>query len=111
MITGLLPYLQTFLAIGNLAIMLYALKTFLKKPHDTLESKVAIIEAKLHDIDCSLKAGKDRFREHDEAIEVLLTSLFALVEFEIAYVTSEDKPLSRDLEKAKDKLHEYLTKR
>ena len=111
MITGLLPYLQTFLAIGNLAIMLYALKTFLNKPHDTLESRIAVIEVKLQEIDCSLKAGKDKFREHDEAIEVLLTSLFALVEFEIAYVSAEGKPLSKDLERAKDKLHEYLTKR
>ena len=111
MITSLLPYLQTFLAIGNLAIMLWALKTFLYKPHDTLETRVNALEVHVKDIDEALKKGNDKFREHDEAIEVLLTSLFALVEFEISYVTAEGKPLSKDLERAKDKLHEYLTKR
>ena len=111
MITGLLPYLQTFLAIGNLAVMLYALKTFLYKPHDSLETRVNTLEVKIKEIEDSFKNGNDKFREHDEAIEVLLTSLFALVEFEISYVTAEGKPLSKDLERAKDKLHEYLTKR
>lgn len=111
MITGLLPYLQTLLALGNLCIMLWMLKTFLYKPHDTLETRVNTLEVKVRDHDEALKRGNDKFREHDEAVEVLLTSLFALVEFEIAYISAEGKPISKDLEKSKNKLHDYLTQR
>ena len=47
MITSLLPYLQTCLAVGNLVIMLWALKTFLTKPHTTLEERVKELEKRI----------------------------------------------------------------
>lgn len=108
---AILTIIQLCLAIGNLAIMLYALSKFLTKPHDTLSQRVTVIEVKIKEIDEALKRGNDKFREHDEAVEVLLTSLFALIEFEIQYVAAEGKAISKDLERAKDKLHEYLTRR
>ena len=57
MITSLLPYLQTFLAIGNLCIMLWAFKTFLAKPHDTLETRVRELEKRVdgNDVKKALK--------------------------------------------------------
>lgn len=106
-----LTILQLILAAGNLVIMIYALSKFLAKPHDSLSQRVTVLEVKVNEHDLALKKGNDRFKEQDSANEVLLTSLLALIEFEIQYLLTEDKPISRDLEKAKDKLHAYLAKR
>lgn len=111
MITSLLPYLQTFLAVGNLVIMLWALKTFLSKPHTNLETRVSNLEYEVREAKQSLLQGNDRFREVDDTNEVLIRSLLALIEFEIQYLLQEGKPISRDLEKAKDDLHGFLSKR
>ena len=40
--------------------------------------------------------------------EVLIRSVFALLEFEVHYCETEQKPISKNLERAKDDLHDYL---
>ena len=118
MITSLLPYLQTFLAIGNLCIMLWALRTFLVKPRVTLEEQlrglektIDALELKIAEVEVSLRQGNDRFREQEDTNEVLIRSLFALIEFEVHYCETEHKPISKNLERAKDDLHDFLAGR
>lgn len=107
----LVTILQLFLTFGNVIIMLYAFSKFLSKPHDTLEARVTVLEAKQRDTEASLLQGNDRFKEQNNTNEVLLTSLLALIEFEIQYCLTEDKPISNDLERAKTELHSFLAKK
>ena len=111
----LLPVLQTILAFMNICVLGYALFKFLNKPHNTLEERINAIDVrlreldvKLREIDTSLKQGSDRFREQDDTNEVLIRSVFALLEFEVHYCETEQKPITKNLEKAKDDLHDYL---
>ena len=102
----------------NLLVLIYGGYKFLNKPHDTLEKKheelkkrVDAHDVKIDEINKSLHEGNDRFREQDETNEVLIRSTFALLEFEVHYCETEHKPISRNLEKAKDDLHDYLAKK
>lgn len=110
-ITTILPIFQLILTFGNICVLAYALFKFLNKPHDTLEDRVNAHEVEIADIKKSLLQGNDRFREQDNTNEVLIHSVLALIEFEIQYLLQENKPLSRDLERAKDDLHNFLSKR
>lgn len=111
MITSLLPYLQTFLAFGNLAIMLYALKTFLTKPHNTLEEKVNEHEVKIKEIEASLLQGNDRFREQENTNEVMQSCMLALIDFELAYCIHTSYEDTEDLMKAKTELRKHLARK
>ena len=117
-VQSILPILQLILAAGNLCIMGYAFKTFLNKPHETLESKhkeladkVGEHDVKIKEIETSLHQGNDRFREQNDTNEVLIRSVFALIEFEVHYCETEQKPISKNLERAKDELHDYLSRK
>lgn len=111
----ILPVFQTILSFMNICVLGYALLRFLNRPHSNLEAKVngldvrlKEIEVKLKEIDQSLHLGNDRFREQEETNEVLIRSVFALLEFEVHYCETEQKPITKNLEKAKDDLHDYL---
>ena len=110
-ITTILPIFQLILTFGNICVLAYALFKFLNKPHDTLEDKVNAHEVEIADIKKSLLQGNDRFREQEDTNEVLIHSVLALIEFEIQYCLTEHKEPSRDLERAKEDLHSYLSKR
>lgn len=110
-ITTVLPVFQLILTFGNICVLAYALFKFLNKPHDTLEDRVNAHEVEIADIKKSLLQGNDRFREQDDTNEVLIHSVLALIEFEIQYCLTEHKEPSKDLERAKDDLHSYLSKR
>jgi len=107
---SILPILQVILTCGNICIIGYAFIKFLGKPHDNLETRVSGLEFKIKEIEQSLHKGNDRFRENAETNEVLIRSIFALIEFEVHYCETEQKPISKNLEKAKDELHEYFAK-
>ena len=118
MIQDFLPILQTLLATCNIIILVYGGYKFINKPHDTLEEKhealvkrVDAHDAKFDEINKSLHQGNDKFREQDKTNEVLIRSTFALLEFEVHYCETEHKPISKNLEKAKDDLHEYLAQK
>jgi len=88
--------------------------TFKKKanePIESLDKRVTILEEKQRDTELSLKKGNTRFESQDKTNEVLIRSTFALIEFEIQYCLTENKPISGDLERAKDELHDYLYKK
>ena len=110
-ITALLPFFQLVLTFGNICVLAYALFKFLNRPHDTLEDRVNAHDVEISEIKKSLLQGNDRFREQDDTNEVLIRSVFALLEFEVHYCETEHKPISKNLEKAKDDLHEYLAKK
>lgn len=110
-ITALLPFFQLVLTFGNICVLAYALFKFLNRPHDTLEDRVNAHDVEIADIKKSLLQGNDRFREQDDTNEVLIHSVLALIEFEIQYCLTEHKEPSRDLERAKEDLHSYLSKR
>jgi hypothetical protein len=112
----LLPYLQTFLAIGNVAIMVYALKTFLAKPHDTLEARVQVVEKradehdlKFKELDTRLHEGNDNFREQKELNTVFINCMLAFIDFEIAFCAHTNYSDTEDLLRAKKSLQQYLS--
>ena len=102
--------IQTALQIGQLAVMLWAFKTFLTKPHDTLEERVAVLEARDKDQEESLRRGNNRFDEIARIAEILIRATSALIEFEAHYCETEHKQSSVALDKAKDELDAYLSR-
>ena len=110
-VTTVLPVLQTILAFCNICILGYALFRFLNKPHNTLEERVNEHEVEIREIKASLLKGNDHFREQEDTNEVLIRSVLALVEFEMQYSLTEKKPMSNGLEKAKESLDSYLSKK
>lgn len=107
-IIGLLGAILTIL---NIIDKSNTLKNLKDSPFKTLSGKVEEHEVRIGKIESSLFLGNDRFREQESTNEVLLRSILALVEFEIQYCITENKPISKDLEKAKDDLHAFLSKR
>lgn len=107
----ILPTLQTILAFANICIIGYGLYKFLNKPHNTLEERINAHDVEIKEIKQSLLRGNDKFKEQDDTNQVLIHSTLALIEFEIQYCLTEKKPMSKDLEKAKEDLHSYLSKR
>lgn len=103
--------MQFLLTLGNVCIMMYAFRVFLRKPQTSLEERVAVLEAKVTDQEKSLSKGNERFQNHDRAIEVIIHSIMALIEFEVQYCISERKPMSEELKDAKEDLHSFLAKR
>lgn len=110
-VTTILPVLQMVLAFGNICVLGYALFKFLNKPHDTLEGRLTSLEVDVKEIKQSLREGNDRFKEQEDTNEVLIRSVFALLEFEVHYCETEQKPISKNLERAKDDLHDFLAKK
>lgn len=109
--TTVLPVLQIILAFFNICVLGYAFLKFLNKPHDTLEERVNAHDVEIREIKASLLQGNDRFRDQEDTNEVLIRSVLALIEFEISYCLTEHKEMSKDLERAKDDLHSYLSKK
>jgi hypothetical protein len=103
--------LGAILTILNIIDKYIALKDKSDTPFKTLSGKVEEHDVRIGKIESSLFLGNDRFREQDNMNEILLRSLIALIEYEIQFCITEDKPITKDLEKAKDDLHSFLSKR
>ena len=103
--------MQFLLTFGNVCIMMYAFRIFLKRPQKSLEERVAVLEAKVKEHDQSLNKGNEKFAQHERAIEVMIHSIMALIEFEVQYCITEMKPMSEELKNAKEDLHSYLARR
>jgi len=117
MVEQVLPILQLVLAFGNICILGYALFKFLNKPHDTLETKVNVMDEELKEIKQSLRLGNDRFREHEEKFKeqeetnaTFKSVMLAFVDFEIAYCLHTNYEFTEDLKKAKKELQDYLAR-
>lgn len=103
--------LGAILTILNIIDKYIALKDKSDSPFKSLAGKVEEHEVRIGKIESSLFLGNDRFREQDNMNEILLSSLLALIEYEIQYCITENKPITKELEKAKDDLHGFLSKR
>lgn len=103
--------LGAILTILNIIDKYIALKDKSDTPFKSLSGKVEEHEIRIGKIESSLFLGNDRFREQDNMNEILLRSLIALIEYEIQFCITEDKPITKELEKAKDDLHAFLSKR
>ncbi len=110
--------LEVLLKVAQVVALIYAGYKFTRKPHDTLDEKLKTLEKRVIEQDYriakmeeSLLHGNDKFRNIDEVLEVILRSVFAILEFEVHYCETEQKPVSKNLERAKDDLHDYLAKR
>ena len=110
-ISSILPVLQTILAAANICVLAYAFARFMNRPRTNLEDRVNALEIETKEIKVSLLQGNDRFREQEDTNEVLIKSVLALIEFEISYCLTEKRPMSKDLERAKEDLHSYLSKK
>ena len=108
---GFSDILKVVLQVSQVVALIYAGYKFTRKPHDTLEDRVNAHEVKIKEIESSLLQGNDRFREQEDTNEVLIRSVFALLEFEVHYCETEQKPISKNLERAKDDLHDFLAKK
>lgn len=82
-----------------------------ESPSKAINERLNNVEFDVKEIKNSLLKGNDRFREQDDMNEVLIRSTLALLEFEVHYCETEQKPISKNLEKAKDDLHEYFAKK
>ena len=107
----ILKCLQALLAFANICILVYGFKKFLSAPHDLLENRVSMLQLEIKEIKASLLQGNDKFRAQEKTNSVLIHSIIALIEFEIQYCITENKPVTKELEKAKNDLHEYLSDR
>ena len=103
--------LGAILTILNIIDKYIALKDKSDTPFKSLSSKVEEHDIRIGKIESSLFLGNDRFREQDNMNEIILQSLIALIEYEIQFCITEDKPITKELEKAKDNLHTFLSKR
>lgn len=106
-----LTVLSLIISLCTVATLIYGFGKFLSKPHDTLEQRVMTLEVKMKESERASEKLDDRCKEQDETNEVLTRSTLALIEFEIQYCLTEKKPMSKDLERAKDDLHHYLSKK
>lgn len=104
-----LPVLQMILSFMNICVLGYGLFKFLSKPHNTLEQMVREHDLEIKEIKNALKQGNKRFDEQEDANEVLIRSVIALIEYLIQQCMIEQKPVNRNLEKAKDDLNDYLS--
>lgn len=111
MIQMILPVLQLILTFGNICIIGYAFVKFIGKPHDTLETRVSVMEVDIKEIKQSLLQGNDRFRDQEDTNEVIQTCMLALIDFELAYCIHTNYGDTEDLLKAKDVLRKHLARK
>lgn len=109
-VQDVLPIMQLVLSFGNICIIGYAFVKFLGKPHSTLDTRLNTVEIEIAEIKRSLRQGNDRFRNQSKTNEVLIRATLALLEFEVHYCEVEQKPISPNLEKAKNDLNDYFSK-
>lgn len=107
----ILTGLSLLTSFGTACVMIYGFGKFLAKPHNSLEERVNALELKHKEITQSLLKGNDRFREQEKTNEVIIIALSALIDFEVHYCETEQKPISKSLERAKDDLHRFLAQK
>ena len=104
----ILTGLSLLTSFGTACVMVYGFGKFLAKPHNSLEERVKTLELQHKEITQSLYKGNDKFREQEKTNEVIIIALSALIDFEVHYCETEQKPISKSLERAKDDLHRFL---
>ena len=102
---------KVILQVGQITALFYAGYKFTRKPHDTLESRVKALEEQNKDLQIEILKKDERIKEIEELCGVIIRSVIALIEFEMQYCITEDKPVSKGLEKAKESLDDYFARK
>lgn len=109
-----LTIIQIILGVGNIAVMLYALKSFLSKPRISLEEKITELDRRLtvneHLTEELSKTTADQNADQEEINKMFKSVMLSFVDFEIAYCMHTNYEFTEDLKKAKAELQDYLTK-
>ena len=107
-VVGLLGTILTVLNIIDKAV---ALKTKSHEPFNDLVRQVDELDVRVTKLE-GIKTDTEAWKEtQEETNEVLIRSVFALLEFEVHYCETEQKPITKNLERAKDDLHDYLAQK
>lgn len=104
MVDNILLGFTVFLSFGNSCMMVAVFVRFLSAPHKNILTRVEELEKEVKE----LKEEKD---EQKKALQVVLHSMLALIEFEMQYCLTEHKDMSDGLKKAKEDLHSFLSDR
>ena len=110
MISNILPIFQLLVSICPLLGLFYAVKKFIDKPHETLETRITALEVQQKEIDQKLHQGNDRFKAQDDTNEVFINCMLAFIDFELSYCSHTDYKYTEDLDKAKDTLRKHLAR-
>ena len=110
-LSAVLMILQILLALFNLGMLIFAFTKFISNPRVNLEARVKALELEVESIKKEMLQKEQRSKLQDDALEVILRSSIALIEFEIQYCLVEDKQPTEELKKAKADLNEFLSKR
>lgn len=112
MITQIQPYVQLALNVCNLLGLGYVFYKFTRRPQDSLEERVTVLEVKSKEHDNALHQGNDKFRELKQASTLIVTSMIALIEFEVDYCMHHgDEKISAKLESSKERLYQFLAEK
>lgn len=120
MIANLSQYMDIILKFANIVIIGYAALRFTRKPHDSLEERLTNLEKRVDDmesianqrqkdIEQQLRQGNDKFRTLGKMLEVVVTCIVALLDWEVHYCETEHKEISDDLVDAKKSLNKCLS--
>ena len=101
---------STLASLASLCGMLYMFSRFLAKPHNDLESRIAVLEAKQKEIDQKLERGNKRFSNLGTAFEVMAACMLNFMDFEVEYCNRNNYDHTENLTKARDVLNNYLAK-
>ena len=104
MIDKILLGFTLFLSFGNCCMMLAVFFKFISAPHKSIMSRVDELERKVKDL-------MEESSEQKKALQVIMHSTLALIEFEMQYCLTEHKDMSDGLKKAKEDLHDFLSDR
>lgn len=110
-LSAVLMILQILLALFNLGMLIFAFTKFVSNPRVNLEARVKALELEVESIKKEMLQKEQRSKLQDDALEVILRSSIALIEFEIQYCLVEDKQPTEELKKAKADLNEFLSRR
>lgn len=110
-LTVIIAILQVITMTISLIVMAWGFKKFLSSPRRELELRVVELEAEVKDLKRERDMNETKFKRIDDVLEVILRSTIALIEFEVQYCLTENKEPTQALEKAREGLNEYLSKR
>ena len=110
-LTIIMTIFSAIIMTGNIITMFWGFKKFLSSPRRELELRVAELETEVKDLKRERDANEIKFKRIDDVLEVILRSTIALIEFEVQYCLTENKEPTQALEKAREGLNEYLSKR
>lgn len=101
---------STLVSLASLCGMLYMFSKFLAKPHNDIESRVAVLESKQKETDQKLQKGNKKFNNMGMAFEVMAACMLNFMDFEVEFCNRNNYDHTDNLVKARDMLNKYLAK-